>query len=318
MQERFRRSLLIQFPASEMKPLHAQWTADSFLLMAEQQHWMENAFRGTGIWPIFEGTFEPDPTLEALFFQPPVATTAEAATDVPDTESESEAEFCSGDSDTESEQGETSEHEHQDFQTSTEQQPADHSDMEENIQPKQPMKRRRTVFEDSDEEETLVKTVAQTPLKGSVPQTPRSTRTSRNARALEEERDQLEQAIARSLVELRGSAPEPSSEDTMVLERDDEGILEEETEFFRQRFLQQGQWRVNYLNEPWQLAKRLLIQQDLWPNKFRAHPQQHSFIKSPNVAPKKLFKLQVMDLVCLGAYLMQYSKMKIAIEKSEG
>ena len=59
----------------------------------------------------------------------------------------------------------------------------------------------------------------------------------------------------------------------MVLERDDEGILEEETEFFRQRFLQQGQWRVNYLNEPWQLAKRLLIQQDLWPNKFCAHPQ---------------------------------------------
>ena len=108
---------------------------------------------------------------------------------------------------------------------------------------------------------------------------------------MEEERDQLEQAIARSLVELRGSAPEPSSEDTMVLERDDEGILEEETEFFRQRFLQQGQWRVNYLNEPWQLAKRLLIQQDLWPNKFRAHPQQHSFIKSPNVAPKKLFRI---------------------------
>ena len=68
---------------------------------------------------IFEGTFQPDPTLEAEFFQPPVATTAETATAVPDTDSESEAEFCSGNSDTESEQGEQSEHEHEDLDTTT-------------------------------------------------------------------------------------------------------------------------------------------------------------------------------------------------------
>ena len=66
----------------------------------------------------FEGTCEPDPTLEAEYFQPPVATTAEAAAAVPDTDSESGAEFCLEHSDAESEQGSHSEQEHNEFDNS--------------------------------------------------------------------------------------------------------------------------------------------------------------------------------------------------------
>jgi hypothetical protein len=46
------QEVFIQFPASEMKPLHAQWTADSLQYVATQQQWMENAFRGVGLWDI--------------------------------------------------------------------------------------------------------------------------------------------------------------------------------------------------------------------------------------------------------------------------
>ena len=63
------------------------------------------------------------------------------------------------------------------------------------------------MFEDSADEQAVLKSARQAPVKGSVPHTPRSTRTSRNARALKEEIEQLEQAIARSLVDLRGHPP---------------------------------------------------------------------------------------------------------------
>ena len=69
--------VFIQFPMGEMKPLHAQWTADSLAYLATQEQAMENTLRGVGIWDIMIDEFIPDPALEAEFWQPPVATAAE-------------------------------------------------------------------------------------------------------------------------------------------------------------------------------------------------------------------------------------------------
>ena len=71
--------MFIHFPAVEMKPLHAQWTAESLAYRATQEQWMENALRGVGVWDVLYGDFTPDPTLENEFFHPPVATAQEAA-----------------------------------------------------------------------------------------------------------------------------------------------------------------------------------------------------------------------------------------------
>jgi len=272
------QEVFIQFPASEMKPLHAQWTADSLQYLATQQQWMENALRGVGLWDIFEGTFVPDPALEAEFFQPPVATTAEAAIAVPDTDSESEDEFVSEQSDQETEvdaQSQTELHLSEPEVEYNLEDEVELSDPEEPIQPKQTLKRRRTLLQDSEDEDMD----EDVPLKSDTPMSKvaspvRGSRTSRNARAVQEEQEQLQEAIARSLVE-----------------RDNEGILEEETDLFIHNMMQQGQWRIVYLNEPWQLAKRLLIEQSQWPKKFRPHPTQHSYIVPFNVTPKKHIKI---------------------------
>ena len=64
------QEVFIQFPAAEMKPLHAQWTAESLQYVATQEQWMKNA--------LYE------------FWQPPVATTAEAPHDQPESDSDDE------------------------------------------------------------------------------------------------------------------------------------------------------------------------------------------------------------------------------------
>ena len=84
------QEVFIQFPAAEMKPLHAQWTAESLAFLATQEQWMENAFRGVGMWDIFQGRFVPDPLLRNEFWQPNVATPEEAAQDELDSDSEDE------------------------------------------------------------------------------------------------------------------------------------------------------------------------------------------------------------------------------------
>ena len=82
--------VFIQFPAAEMKPLHAKWTAESLEFVGTQQQWMESALRGVGIWPILDGTFVPDPLLQNEFWAPAIATAEEAAHAEPDPESEDE------------------------------------------------------------------------------------------------------------------------------------------------------------------------------------------------------------------------------------
>jgi len=39
---------------------------------------MENAWRGTGLLPILDGTFQPNPALSTMYVPPPVATAEEA------------------------------------------------------------------------------------------------------------------------------------------------------------------------------------------------------------------------------------------------
>ena len=73
-----------------MKPLHAQWTAETLLYVATQEQWMENALRGVGIWDIMTGEFVPDPAFQDDVYAPAVATAEEAAADKPDTDSEYE------------------------------------------------------------------------------------------------------------------------------------------------------------------------------------------------------------------------------------
>ena len=62
----------------------------------------------------------------------------------------------------------------------------------------------------------------------------------------------------------------------VLREEDNEGIVEEQTA----KFLQQGQWRVVFINESWQLAKRLLIPQDKQPPRTKKHSTLHSCIVS--------------------------------------
>ena len=75
---------------------------------------------------------------------------------------------------------------------------------------------------------------------------------------MEEEQDNLEQAIAQSLLSL-SSSTQTNPLDTFQ-PGEDEGIDKEETRFFIQKFMQQGQWCVIYLDEAWQLAKRSFFQ----------------------------------------------------------
>ena len=91
-------------------------------------------------------------------------------------------------------------------------------------------------------------------------------------------------AMEASLKEVQ--RPQEFSSSELLEEADDEGILEEETQFHRE-ILQTQRWKINFLDENWQLAKSLIISEEECPTKLRKHPYAHSMIVSPNVVPKK-------------------------------
>ena len=78
----------VNFTATVLKPLHAQWTLESLAFAATQKQWMENAWRGTGLLSILDGTFVPNPSLSSMYVPPPVATAEEAANCEPPSEEE--------------------------------------------------------------------------------------------------------------------------------------------------------------------------------------------------------------------------------------
>ena len=61
-----------------LKPLHAIWTLESLKFASTQKKWMENAWKGTGLLSIQDGTFQPNPELSVMYVPPPVATAEEA------------------------------------------------------------------------------------------------------------------------------------------------------------------------------------------------------------------------------------------------
>jgi len=323
--------LFIQFPAAEMKPLHAKWTADSLEYVGTQQHWMESALRGVGIWSIFDGTFVPDPLLAGEFWAPTIATAEEAAIGEPPSESEDEFVENSEDEPDPADQFEEEEEEvnynlEDEVSSAGNRTPVfatprnddeTESEEEDPIQPS--LKRTRTLLQDSDDDISSPKLKEDYPHQ-SIPQTqmntpespqlkqahpdqvvveetqaysplspPLITRTSRTSRAVQQEEEEVQRAIAASLVSL--SRPGPSSPDVLRSE-DDEGIAEEETALFQKNMMQQGQWRVVHVNESWQLAKRLLLPPSSLPPKTRKHPSLHSYIVSRNVMPSKVTKIK--------------------------
>ena len=135
----------------------------------------------------------------------------------------------------------------------------------------------------------------------------RSTRTSRNARAIQEEEEDLQRAMAESLMSLSQSNPRARE---VLREEDNEGIEEETTSKFLEKLLQQGQWRVVFINESWQLAKRLLIPEHKQPPRHRKHPTMHSYVVPRNVMPSKVTKIKA-DGACL------FRALSFAIFRSE-
>jgi hypothetical protein len=78
----------VNFTATVLKPLHAQWTLESLAFAATQKQWMENWWRGTGLLSILDGTFVPNPSLSTMYVPPPVATAEEAENCEPPSEDE--------------------------------------------------------------------------------------------------------------------------------------------------------------------------------------------------------------------------------------
>ena len=307
--------LFIQFPAAEMKPLHAKWTAESLEFAATQEQWMENALRGVGIWEILQGTFVPDPLLENEFWQPTVATAEEAALHLPD--SESEYEFVQN-SDDEADPNDHIEGEEEvDYNLEDEvsdEDPdrtpilgtplqGDEAESEQEQPSQQFLKRRRTLVDESDDDETQLneptrgKPKEDYPLEIPIPETQvhttitpsRSARSSRISRAIDNEASDLQRALAESMLTL-SRPPQPTLD--ILREEDNEGILEEETTLCHQKLLQRGQWRVVFPDEAWQLAKKLLIPADSLPPKTRKHPTQNSYIVARNVLPSNITKIK--------------------------
>ena len=56
--------------------------------------------------------------------------------------------------------------------------------------------------------------------------------------------------------------------------------------------MQHGQWRVVFLDEAWQLAKKLLLPADSLPPKTRKHPTHNSYIVARNVLPSNVTKIK--------------------------
>ena len=64
----------VNLNTSVIKPMHSQWTLESHAFSATQNRWMENAWRDTGLLPILDGTFVPNPELSTMYVPPSIAT----------------------------------------------------------------------------------------------------------------------------------------------------------------------------------------------------------------------------------------------------
>ena len=273
----------VDFTTTAMKPIHARWTIETLAHVARQTQWRENAWKGTGIWPILTGTFVPNPELSLMYRPPPVATSEEAANPVPPSDYDSDYE-------TESDAGQQEEYsgdedEHMEFDVGVTQTPA-------------PLKWAETLVDgDSDETQIdeppptskgksrrIVQEEGEIPGGGKLgPDTPVPKQKPASKQSAFDDM-QMRIAMAASLKACRPAMLQPGG---ILEEKDNEGILESQSALSRDMVMN-SRWRVNWLDEAWQLAKLTLFDRTSIPKKLRKHTTFASTIVSQNVQPKKL------------------------------
>ena len=264
---------------------------------------MENAWRGTGLLPILDGTFQPNPALSTMYVPPPVATAEEAENcDPPSDEGYFYASSSEGEQISDSEvpgQQEFYEQVEVDYEDN------DYTEDSPKVSSVCAVKETHQVEEKADEK---LYACNSKPVDNKCSQKPRPRSPVHSI---------VEDMHMRIAIEasLKQAAPAPQFLPSEILqEADDEGVLEEETQLHRE-ILQTQRWKINFLDENWQLAKKLLISAEEQPPKLKKHPYIHSMIVSPNVVPKKIQKMP-MDGACFFnciAFAMfrdvQYSRM---------
>ena len=241
----------VNFQLTVMKPIHARWTFDSLLEAATKKNWMEAAWKGVGLWDIIQGNYIPPQPTEP-YVQPTVVSTEAANKGNPPSDYESD---CDG-----SENGENVEV-HCEGALDT---VAGNSDEEEgnDILCRQPaMSKRKIVHEDSPVKSDGVddsngKLHACTTWQSQTPPPPARKRTTVNSTFAMSEDDQVRMAIEASLETNVGESKEEST--ATVVWSPGTGVGEEQTRVAQEMVLK-TQWRVQLVNERWQLAKLCLL-----------------------------------------------------------
>ena len=114
--------------------------------------------------------------------------------------------------------------------------------------------------------------------------------TKKAAQSKEDRFDEMQMRIAMA-ASRKHTQPQRNYDPSMILRpEDNEGILEAETALSRE-LLTNTRWRVNWVDENWQLAKILLFDAESHPKKLRKHATFPSTIVSPNVQPNKIQKV---------------------------
>ena len=297
------------FSLANIKPLHARWTIESLAFAATQTQWMENALRGTGILPILDGSFIPDPLISAQYSPPEIVTAEEAAAPEPPSDNESGYESQEdGSAEDEPEQRSEASGDEMfegevdntlvDRPVYTHTQLNDEDSDETCIvdpAPRRVNSKRNVVHEDDDDDVMNRKLPApeeKEVMKRNLPAEHEDDTRNRKQGA-DIDNIHLEIAIAQSLRQVQ-----PMYNPELVLQEvDNEGIDEELTRLSKE-LVQAQQWRVLYLDEDWQLAKRLLLLEQHRPVKIRKHPHIPSMIVSAKQLPNKIQKIPA-DGACL-------------------
>jgi len=96
----------VDFTLTNMKPIHARWTSNTFEKLRDRKELMKKAWEVTGLWSVIHGTFRPTPNFQIVYEDP------NEDNDEPQYDSESEytsasegdeVEGANSDSDTQSE-----------------------------------------------------------------------------------------------------------------------------------------------------------------------------------------------------------------------
>ena len=278
----------IQFQLTVMKPIHALWTFATLTEAAQRTDWMEAAWKGVGLWDIVQGNYIPPPPV-VEYVQPACVTAEEANAGAPPSDYDSDSDNSADGNNAE----DCMAFQHTDGTLSRELIYGSGEETEEDIVPRNTGAKRPVVLENSPSHTTATEVqdnnvklhedtswVSQTPARSS------RTRPTMNSIAALSEEEQMRLAIEASIETSSALHATVRSE---VVWSPGYGVSEEETALAREMVLN-SQWRVQMVNENWQLAKMTLFQQQEKPDKLRIHPHTHAFIVSPQVQPGTLVK----------------------------